>query len=74
MNQQAKQYVGKEKYTYEDLCEIVKILRGKDGCPWDMEQTHKSIRRDLIEECYEVVEAIDNDDPVLMQEELGDLL
>ncbi len=74
MNEKAKQYVGKEKYTYEDLREIVKILRGKDGCPWDMEQTHKSIRRDLIEECYEVVEAIDNDDPVLMCEELGDLL
>lgn len=74
MNEKAKQYVGKERYSYEDLREIVTILRGEDGCPWDREQTHKSIRRDLIEECYEVVEAIDNDDPVLMCEELGDLL
>lgn len=74
MNEKAKQYVGKERYTYEDLREIVTILRGEDGCPWDREQTHKSIRRDLIEECYEVVEAIDNDDAVLMCEELGDLL
>ena len=64
----------KEKYQFNDLVDIVRILREPGGCPWDMEQTHKSIRRDLIEECYEVVEAIDNDDPVLMQEELGDLL
>lgn len=74
MNENAKQFVNKERYTVQDLCEIVKILRGEDGCPWDREQTHQSIRRDLIEECYEVVEGIDNNDPVLMCEELGDLL
>ncbi len=74
MNENAKKYVNKERYTVEDLYDIVRILRGKDGCPWDREQTHKSIRRDLIEECYEVIEGIDNDDPVLMCEELGDLL
>ena len=61
-------------YTFYDLVEIMKILRGEGGCPWDREQTHMSIRMNLIEETYEVVEAIDNDDPVLMCEELGDLI
>jgi tetrapyrrole methylase family protein/MazG family protein len=61
-------------YTFEDLCLIVELLRGEGGCPWDMEQTHKSIRRDFIEETYEVIEAIDNGDPALMKEELGDVL
>lgn len=66
--------VNKEKFDINDLLEIMKILRSENGCPWDREQTHKSIRADLIEETYEVVEAIDNDDPVLLREELGDLL
>lgn len=74
MNANAIKYVGKEKYSFEDLCDILRILRGEDGCPWDREQTHKSIRKDLIEECYEVIEAIDTDDDVLLCEELGDLL
>lgn len=64
----------KEKYTYEDLLEIMRILRCPEGCVWDREQDHKSIRRSFIEETYEAVEAIDNDDPVLLQEELGDVL
>lgn len=64
----------KKNYTIADLCEIMEILRAPGGCPWDREQTHKSIRRNLIEETYEVVEAIDKDDPSLMCEELGDLL
>ncbi len=50
------------------------ILREPGGCPWDREQNHHTIRRNLIEETYEVVEAIDKDDMTLMQEELGDLL
>ncbi len=74
MNEKASIYVNKERYTFEDLRGIMKILRGEGGCPWDREQTHASIRRDLIEECYEVVESIDKDDSVLMCEELGDLL
>ncbi len=74
MNPNAREFVGKDKYTFEDLRGIMKILRGEGGCPWDREQTHASIRKDLIEECYEVVESIDKDDPVLMCEELGDLL
>lgn len=64
----------KGKYTYEDLLEIMRILRCPEGCVWDREQDHKSIRRSFIEETYEAVEAIDNDDPVLLQEELGDVL
>ena len=64
----------KEKYSFADLCLLAKLLRADGGCPWDKEQTHKSIRKDIIEETYEVIEAIDNDDPALMREELGDLL
>lgn len=64
----------KDKYGYEDLVEIMRILRSPEGCVWDREQDHKSIRRSFIEETYEAVEAIDNDDPVLLQEELGDVL
>ena len=64
----------KKEYDARDLVTIVELLRLPGGCPWDMEQTHKSIRNDLIEETYEVIEAIDNDDPVLLREELGDVL
>lgn len=64
----------KTGYTFSDLVWIMATLRGENGCPWDREQTHKSIRKNLIEETYEVVEAIDNDDPILMCEELGDLI
>lgn len=60
--------------TFARLHEIVAILRSPEGCPWDREQTHESIRKNLIEETYEVLETIDEDDPEHMQEELGDLL
>ena len=56
------------------LREIVFKLRAPDGCPWDREQTHKSLARCLVEEAAEVLEAIDEDDSELMEEELGDLL
>jgi len=62
------------KYTYEDLIEIMARLRGPRGCPWDKEQTHDSLRRYLIEEAYETIEAIDNKDFQHLKEELGDLL
>lgn len=65
---------GKENYSFEDLKAIFKYLRGDNGCPWDRVQTHESIRANLIEETYEVVEAIDNKDSKLLKEELGDLL
>ena len=64
----------KEKYCFEDLLKIMKLLRSPDGCPWDRVQTHKSIRNDFIEETYEVIEGIDNDDPAILREELGDVL
>lgn len=60
--------------SFERLHEIVEILRSPEGCPWDREQTHASIRKNLIEETYEVLETIDDDDPDAMREELGDLL
>ena len=63
-----------ERYTFDDLCEIVTILRSNVGGPWDKEQTHKSLRKDFIEETYEVIEAIDTEDPKLLREELGDVL
>lgn len=64
----------KENYNFDDLCEVVEILRAPGGCPWDAEQTHQSIRKGLIEETYEVVEGIDKNDAEIMTEELGDLL
>lgn len=60
--------------TFGRLHEIVQILRSPEGCPWDREQTHASLRKNLIEEAYEVLETIDEDDPEHMCEELGDLL
>ena len=61
-------------YNCQDLREIVQILRHPGGCPWDMEQTHQSIRRNLLEETYEAAEAIDNGDTDALKEELGDVL
>ncbi|HIT01913.1 MAG TPA: nucleoside triphosphate pyrophosphohydrolase [Candidatus Enterenecus merdae] len=61
-------------YDLPDLVEIVRVLRGPGGCPWDAEQTHQSIRRNLLEEAYEVAEAIDEGCPEHLKEELGDLL
>lgn len=56
------------------LLEIMARLRAENGCPWDREQTHRSLRKYVIEETYEVVDAIDKEDDALLQEELGDLL
>ncbi|HZC59692.1 MAG TPA: nucleoside triphosphate pyrophosphohydrolase [Chthoniobacterales bacterium] len=56
------------------LRKIVAQLRSPDGCPWDREQTHQSLKPHLIEECYELVDAIDAGDDKEMKEELGDLL
>lgn len=69
-----QQILQKNAYNVDDLVRIVELLRLPGGCPWDMEQTHKSLRKDFIEETYEVIEAIDNDDPALLREELGDAL
>lgn len=67
-------WVDKRAYNCQDLREIVRILRHPGGCSWDMEQTHQSIRRNFLEEAYEVAEAIDQDDPEHLKEELGDVL
>lgn len=64
----------KESYDVYDLAEIVKILRSENGCPWDKVQTHQSIRKDFLEEVYEVLEAIDYDNSDMLLEELGDVL
>lgn len=61
-------------YTMNQLLEIMAALRSPGGCPWDIEQTHKSIRNDALEEVYEVVDAIDNGDAAALCEELGDML
>ncbi|MBQ3125790.1 MAG: nucleoside triphosphate pyrophosphohydrolase [Clostridia bacterium] len=66
--------LAKENYTFDDLCTIMVILRSEEGCPWDREQTHRSIRQNFIEETYEVIEAIDTENPDLLREELGDVL
>ena len=60
--------------TIEGLRAIVTRLHGPDGCPWDREQTHQSLRKDLLEETYEVLEALDAGEPGHLAEELGDLL
>ncbi len=64
----------KKRYNIEDMLEIMRILRSENGCPWDREQDHHSIRKDFIEEVYEAVEAIDLEDTALLREELGDVL
>lgn len=72
--QTMRRLCAQEQYDFSDLCDIVRILRAPGGCPWDQEQDHHSIRKGMIEECYEVVEAIDREDAGLLREELGDVL
>ena len=60
--------------SIDRLKQIVQRLRSPDGCPWDREQTHQSLKPHVIEECYELIDAIDDMDDQEMQEELGDLL
>lgn len=59
---------------FDTLVEIIARLRAPDGCPWDREQTHVSLRTNLLEECYEALEALDEGDPAQLRTELGDLL
>jgi tetrapyrrole methylase family protein/MazG family protein len=66
--------LAKDKYDIDDLVHIVRILRSENGCPWDKVQTHKTIKKDFLEEVYEVIEAIDAESPEMMREELGDVL
>ena len=64
----------KENYDIYDLIRIMEYLRSEDGCPWDREQSHESIRSNVIEEAYEVADAIDSGSQEMLVEELGDLL
>jgi tetrapyrrole methylase family protein/MazG family protein len=63
-----------EKKRFEDLVALMARLRAPDGCPWDREQTHDSLRTYLLEETYEVLDAIERNDPRALKDELGDLL
>jgi tetrapyrrole methylase family protein / MazG family protein len=63
----------REKY-FRNLVELMDVLRGPDGCPWDRDQTRETLKPMLVEECYEVLEALDTDNPDELCEELGDLL
>lgn len=67
-------FEGKNCYGINDLKKIVELLRGPGGCPWDQEQDHKSIRRNFLEETYEAVEAIEEENVEHLREELGDVL
>lgn len=64
----------KDKYDINDLIRLVTALRAPDGCPWDRKQTHESIKKNFIEETYEVIEAINKNDCEGLKEELGDVL
>ncbi len=68
------QIKSKEHYSFSDLYDLMLILRSPEGCPWDREQTHTSIRQNMIEEAYEACDAIDHQDDEGLCEELGDLL
>ena len=62
------------RHSVEGLMQMMRRLRAPGGCPWDAEQTHESLKKSLMEECYEVIDAIDRNDPDDLCEELGDLL
>ncbi|EDT72885.1 nucleoside triphosphate pyrophosphohydrolase [Clostridium perfringens] len=62
------------KKDFQDLLDIIETLRNPGGCPWDREQTHESLKSALLEECYEVIDAIENKDEDALIEELGDVL
>ena len=68
------QKIFQEKYDIYDLLEIMRILRSEKGCPWDKEQTHQSLEKYLVEESYELIDAIEKESEDKMAEELGDVL
>lgn len=69
-----KEYIEKAPHDFEELVEIVAVLRGENGCKWDKAQTHETLKKCLTDECEEVLEAIDNKDDENLCEELGDVL
>ena len=60
--------------NFEELVEVIRKLRAPDGCPWDRKQTHQTLRPNMLEEAYEAVDAIDDNDMIHLREELGDVL
>ena len=64
----------KEKYGLEDFIRLIDVLRGPGGCPWDIKQTHESLKHNVVEEAWEVVDAINEGSEAHLREELGDLL
>ncbi len=66
--------INKKEFDYFDAVKIVEILRGENGCPWDREQTHQSIRANAVEEAYELVDAINRENKEDIIEEMGDML
>ncbi len=68
------EFLAKQVYAFEDLKRVMQILRSEEGCPWDKEQTHESLKLGTLEEAYEVIDAINNGDLMNLKEELGDLL
>ena len=63
-----------ERYGFDELNRVIRILRAPGGCPWDRKQTHKTLRTNLVEEAYEAVDAIDREDMDALYDELGDVL
>lgn len=68
------EFTPKQQYSIQDLLQVVQILRSPEGCPWDRQQSHESIRMNFVEETYEVLDAIAQKDAPLLCEELGDVL
>lgn len=71
---EAKDFQIKDHYSFDELLAIMKFLRSPEGCPWDREQTHESIKSSVIEEAWETVDAIESGKPERIQDELGDVL
>jgi len=69
-----KELTDRELASLDTLMRILEHLRSPEGCPWDREQTHQSLKRNLLEECHELLEALDDPEPSHLAEELGDIL
>ncbi len=74
MKHNGKEYIEKEPHNFEELREIITVLRSENGCKWDRAQTHESLKKCLSDESEEVFQAIDNQDDENLCEELGDIL
>ncbi len=74
MKHNGKEYKEQEPHNFEELREIIAVLRGENGCRWDRAQTHETLKKCLTDECEEVLKAVDNKDDENLCEELGDVL